>query len=74
MNIVEELIHEGHLIGNHESDLYCQDTPKAREIVKRHGYTFTEFTHQTDPEGPSPWLDVPFAYLPYWEAKARRTM
>lgn len=74
MNIVEEMISKGIKISNHESDLYCENTLEAQEIVKRHGYTFSCFINQAPPNKGKSWLDVPFAYIPWWEAKARRTM
>ena len=59
-------------MGNHESDLLVRDTPEAREIVVRHGYTFTTFINLRPPHVGEVWLDVPFAFLPWWEARARR--
>lgn len=48
------------------SDLYVLDTPEAREIIKAHGRTATPFTSEIDHKV---WLDLPFAYTPFWTAK-----
>lgn len=72
MNHMEELALAGIPIASHESDLYCRDTPESREIIQRHGYRFTLFRNQRPSHKGELWLDVPFAYLPYWEAKAAR--
>ena len=72
MTHIEELNAAGVPIASHESDLYCRDTPESREIIQRHGYSFTLFRNQRPPHQGELWLDVSFAYLPFWEAKARR--
>jgi len=67
MNIYNEAKAAGCRIGHHESDLYIEDSPKAREILKRHKMPAKTFRS----EGAS-WLDVPFMYDPFWNKKARR--
>ena len=57
-------------IGNHESDLYPKATPEALAILAEqeiHGVSFFKHTvtHET-------WVEVPFAYDPWWEAKAKK--
>lgn len=52
---------------NHYSDLYVKDTPKARELCKAWDKDFTVFTGCYDGER---WLDVPFAYDPFWFHRA----
>jgi hypothetical protein len=57
---------------NHESDLYIPDTPEARAILDRFPLqrdNATRFTNQADPHEGERWIDVPFAYAPWWEAK-----
>jgi hypothetical protein len=53
---------------NHESDLYIPVTEQTRQLM--HDYEFasnvTVFQNQVTNTA---WYDVPFAYLPYWEAK-----
>ena len=51
---------------HHESDLYVLDTPEARATINRYGYKFRTFTSNLDHKR---WIDVPFAYEPFWEKK-----
>lgn len=56
---------------NHESDLYVPDTPEARAILARHGkkvdgWNVQRFTSAIDGK---PWLDIPFAFQPYWDKR-----
>lgn len=58
-------------LDNHESDLYVRDTPEARAILAVHGkrvdgHNVQRFTSQIDGK---PWLDIPFAYTPWWERR-----
>lgn len=63
-----ELVRAGVPYDHHESDLYLLDTPQAREILARHGLKGERFTSQIDGKA---WLDVPFAYSPWWQDKQR---
>lgn len=54
-------------IDHHESDLYIRDTDQARQICRELDWRFTPFTAD---DGSGKWLDVPFAYAPYWEERA----
>lgn len=67
--IYEAVVAQGIEHDHHESDLYILATPEATALVK--GYQFacnvTQFRHQVDG---LIWYDVPFAYRPYWDAKA----
>lgn len=61
-------------MASHESDLYLPDTAEAREILARHPLqksNATRFRSQIDGKT---WIDIPFAYLPFWEAKARQPL
>jgi len=55
-------------IGNHYSDLYLKATPTALALVKQydHKQSVASFTSQIDG---ARWLDVPFAFMPYWDAR-----
>ena len=55
---------------HHESDLYVLDTPAARALIVKHGKKGSGFTSQIDRKR---WLDVPFAYDPFWEKKSGRS-
>lgn len=57
---------------SHETDLYIPDTPEARAILARYPLeqrNAKRFKNQV--EG-GVWIDVPFSYLPAWEAKVRK--
>lgn len=54
-------------LDNHESDLYIKDCPKARELLEQYGKSYYVFNSQVDDQL---WLDVPFAYLPFWKKAA----
>ena len=59
-------------IDSHESDLYVRDTETARTILVdwvRAGRVLSFSTFRCNRDGTS-WLDIPFAYDPYWEQRA----
>ena len=54
---------------SHESDLYIEDTDLARHVLghfKTQHENARRFTHQIHRV---PWIDVPFAYDPFWERR-----
>lgn len=56
---------------SHYSDLYLPNTRQVHEILKAHGvkingHTASYFRNQVDG---GIWIDLPFAYLPYWDAR-----
>ena len=58
--------------GNHESDLYFKSTALSETILRQfpeQQAIATRFASNTD-HG-ARWVDVPFAFLPYWEAKQK---
>lgn len=67
--LYEQLRGAGCDLDNHESDLYVRATPKAREIVRATGHSHSYFVHQGSGEQ---WIDVPFAYDPWWQKRAAR--
>lgn len=68
MNLYTEVVNRGIPHANHFSDLYLPDTAEVRRLLRECGSQGTPFVNRV--EG-GIWLDVPFAYLPYWEEKAR---
>lgn len=70
MGIYEELKKAGVPTGHNESDLHAKVTPESAAIVAgyEHMAMVSRFTSQIDGE---PWYDIPFAYQPFWDAKAR---
>lgn len=69
VNLYQELNAAGVPLDSHESDLYCKATPEALAIVKASGYFHTYFKSNIDGDL---WVEVPFAYYPFWEARAAK--
>lgn len=69
MSLYTELRDSGTEIDCHESDLYVPRTAENLTILARYplqrGNAVT-FTSQIDGKL---WLDIPFAYDPWWEAR-----
>jgi 2'-5' RNA ligase superfamily len=71
-SLYAELKAAGIEISNHESDLYFPDTPESRAILDRFPMekrSATRFTNQAPPNVGQRWIDVPFAYVPWWEQR-----
>lgn len=68
MSIYQQLKDAGIPIDSHESDLYAKSTPESLRIVKESGHIYSMFTSQVDGEL---WLDIPFAYEPFWYSKMK---
>ena len=66
--LYKELAAAGHEIGSHESDLYVRDTVEVRAILKAFPVDNANAKRFYDPQG-KPWIDVPFAFEPYWQKK-----
>lgn len=71
MHIYEQLVNAGVPLDHHESDLYALVTPASSQIVSQYGCkrAVTRFISQIDGKL---WYDIPFEYLPFWEAAERR--
>lgn len=72
MTIYSDMIAAGIEVHSHESDLYVPNTPESREILAKHhkkvdGWNVQSFTNQIDG---AQWLDIPFAYEPFWQSRA----
>lgn len=60
---------------NHASDLYLPDSSEVRAILARYPLEESNarrFTNQSPAHEGERWIDVPFAFLPWWEARASR--
>ena len=69
LSLYQELKAAGCEMDSHESDLYVKATPEARTILARHPIQALQadsFVSQADGHV---WLDVPFAFDPFWTAK-----
>jgi hypothetical protein len=72
--LFDEIKAAGIPFASHETDLYIPATHDALRILDR--FTLerknaTFFINQAPPHIGERWIDVPFAYLPAWEAKQR---
>lgn len=64
MSLYQELSKLGLPMDSHESDLYVKWSPEAAALVRATGRVFQSFRHQVTGER---WLEVPFAYEPWWK-------
>lgn len=73
-SLYDKLKAEGQQLDHHESDLYVKWTPEADAIIKAHGgpeaANARPFTSQIDGKR---WIDIPFAYTPWWGKRQQRT-
>lgn len=73
--LYEQLVEKGIPVDNHCSDLYFKATTESLEILKNYNnrrstHMFsTAFTSNIDGEL---WIEVPFAYDPWWIARCGR--
>lgn len=75
MTLFEAIKAIGIPFDNHESDLYLPDTPEARAVLAqfpREQSIATRFTNKRPPNAGEQWIDVPFAYEPFWEEKLKQ--
>lgn len=66
------LLAAGVPIDNHESDLYFPVTEQSTAILAQYPHSkanATTFANQRPPNVGQRWYDVPFAFLPWWEAR-----
>lgn len=68
--IYDALLNAGCDIDHHESDLYVRDTPTSREILRRFENTGFSYSSFLSPKDGQLWFELPFMYLPFWQAKA----
>ena len=73
-SLYEEIKKAGIPIGNHCSDLYFKRTPESLEILTKHDLQKKNATYFTNQINGEIWVDVPFAYDPYWENKKTTIM
>jgi hypothetical protein len=65
-----KLLRAGVPMDSHESDLYVKDTPTARAILA--DWPFGRLGRFKNNINGEIYIDIPFAYAPYWEKKVRR--
>lgn len=59
-------------IDNHESDLYIPVTETTQALVEQYEFRSNVKTFKSQIDGQL-WYDIPFAYLPFWEARQDRS-
>lgn len=59
-------------LDHHESDLYVRWSPEALAIVREYCGPRMYSTFRSDRDG-LVWIECPFAWTPYWEARAPQT-
>jgi hypothetical protein len=70
VDLFEQIKAAGIPFDNHESDLYVLVTPGSRKIIAEACRLNDASTFISQLDGKL-WYDVPFAYQPFWDAKAR---
>jgi hypothetical protein len=71
-SLYSQIVAAGIPTDHHESDLYVLDTPAARRILAAHDQKWTRFRDTSGEKQGEDWLEVPFAYDPFWEEKAKK--
>lgn len=71
MAIYDDLKAAGVPLDHHESDLYAKVCPESRAIVARYEHRRIVRLFRSAIDGDL-WYDIPFAYLPWWEARVHR--
>ena len=67
--IYDALVTAGVAVENHYSDLYFPVNDVTTEIVRQYygPVALSKFISEIDRK---PWYEIPFAYMPYWRARA----
>ena len=75
MSLYTDIVAAGVPHENHESDLYIPYNDITKPLLdayyKQGGARASGFVHNGNGEA---WLDVPFAYDPFWRKAAKREM
>jgi hypothetical protein len=72
MSLYQDLVDAGVKIDHHESDLYFQATEKSLAILAKYPEKKEIASPFIDSIEHKPWIDIPFAYLPFWEKKKKK--
>lgn len=70
MSLFKEVIAKGIKYDNHESDLYIPYTKETEALVRKYDKQDIAQRFKSQIDGKT-WIDIPFAYEPYWERKQR---
>jgi hypothetical protein len=67
MSLYAEMLAAGLVVGNHSSDLYTLDTPKAWEIFEKYKDSMSRPQRFVSNTGEGRCLDFAFCYTPFWD-------
>jgi hypothetical protein len=73
MSLYTEIVKRGIEHDHHESDLYIPYTAETKVLLDEHHKQGGSKASGFISKGRA-WVDIPFAYDPYWQAEARREM
>lgn len=69
MSLYTDLVAAGIEVSNHESDLYFPSSPESRAILFNYDLESKNATcFRSNIDGKT-WIDVPFAFDPFWEKR-----
>lgn len=68
-SLYQILVAIGAEIDSHASDLYVKSTPEVLALVQLSEKNYSTFKSNIDGET---WIDIPFAYDPFWEMKLKQ--
>jgi hypothetical protein len=71
MSLYQEIVAAKIPHDHHESDLYVPDNTDTRQILDRHPMSKGNAKRFKDNVTKTTWIDIPFAYDPFWEAAAK---
>lgn len=66
ITIFTEATRLGIPMDSHESDLYLQDSPQTRQLIKEHDTNHTATRFQSAIPDDHLWWDIPFGFDPFW--------
>ena len=66
--LFDDVVITGVAYAFHESDLYLPCTTKVQRLLHIHKSKFSYFRNNVTG---TPWVSVPFAYDPWWNARER---
>lgn len=70
MSIYQDMVNAGVPVDSHESDLYALKNDASMAIVENYEFKSNVDVFRSLVDGKL-WYDIPFAYDPFWEKKAR---
>jgi hypothetical protein len=71
--LFEAVLRDGIPYASHATDLYLPDSPQVRTLLGNYPTSQKNARRFVNQVEGGIWIDVPFAYLPAWEAKYPKT-